>query len=175
MKSTAASTNFDVKYYRCERKTNPAVRYINGKVTSYFIITSAANSVIYDLSDSLHVDSVKERDQILSFSQKIDNSVQINFNEIKPAGSFDSISIFYQNVPPITGFGSFVNSVHDSIPIMWKMSEPYGSRDWWPCKNGLNDKADSIDIYVTAPSQYSSVSNELRQSEIMGGSYTTTH
>lgn len=174
-KRTAASFNFDVKYYRCEWKSDPAVRYINGKVTSYFVITSATNYIIYDLSDSLHVDSVKEQDHILSFSQKPDNSVQINFNGTKPEGAFDSISIFYQGVPPNTGFGSFVNSVHDSIPIMWTLSEPYGSRDWWPCKNGLDDKADSIDVYITAPSQYSAVSNGLRQSEIIDGTEKITH
>ncbi|HUZ61593.1 MAG TPA: M1 family aminopeptidase [Hanamia sp.] len=174
-KRTAASFNFDVKYYRCEWKTDPAVRYINGKVTSYFVITSATNYIIYDLSDSLHVDSVKEQDHILSFSQKPDNSVQINFNGTKPEGDFDSISIFYQGVPPNTGFGSFVNSIHDSIPIMWTLSEPYGSRDWWPCKNGLDDKADSIDVYITAPSHYSAVSNGLRQSEIIDGTEKITH
>lgn len=172
---TAASSNFDVKYYRCEWKTDPAIRYINGKVTSYFVITSATNNIIYDLSDSLHVDSVKERNQNLSFSQKNDNSIQINFSETKQTGTLDSISIFYQGVPPNTGFGSYINSVHADVPVMWTLSEPYGSRDWWPCKNGLDDKADSIDVYITSPSQYTAVSNGLLQSEFIEGYQKITH
>lgn len=173
-KRTAASDNFDIHYYRCDWKTDPAIRYISGSVTSYFTITASTDFIVYDLSDSLHVDSVKERDQKLSFISK-DNSVQINFADSKPAGTFDSITIFYQGVPPNTGFGSFVNSVHDSIPQMWTLSEPYGSRDWWPCKNGLDDKADSIDVFITAPAQYTAVSNGLRQSEVIDGTNKITH
>src|ERR1035437_4586649 len=59
--ATAASQNFDVKYYRCEWKVDPAVRYITGKVTSYFIITSPADYISFDLIDSLTVDSVKQK------------------------------------------------------------------------------------------------------------------
>ena len=60
---------------------------------------------------------------------------------------------------------------------MWSLSEPYGSRDWWPCKNGLDDKADSIDIIITTPSQYKAASNGLLQSEtlIAGGTKKITH
>jgi aminopeptidase N len=50
---------------------------------------------------------------------------------------------------------------------MWTLSEPYGSRDWWPCKNGLDDKADSVDIVITAPSQYRAAANGLLQGETL--------
>ena len=46
---TFASTNFDVKYYRCEWEVNPAIRYITGKVTIYFTITKATNNIVLDL------------------------------------------------------------------------------------------------------------------------------
>ena len=172
--STVASNNFDVNYYRCEWQTDPAVRFITGCVTSYYTITSSTNNIIYDLSDSLYVDSVTQRSVALSFLQK-NNSLQINFNDSISVSSIDSISIFYHGVPPNTGFGSFVNSVHDHIPVMWTLSEPFGSRDWWPCKNGLNDKADSIDVFITAPKEYTAASNGLRQSEVIEGSNKITH
>ena len=173
-KNGKVPADFNVTYYRCEWQTDPAVRYIRGIVTSYFIITSSANSIVYDLSDSLQVDSVKERNNSLLFSRQ-DNTLQINFNETKPAGTLDSVSVYYKGVPPSTGFGDFVNSSHNGVPIMWTLSEPYGSSDWWPCKNGLNDKADSIDVYITAPLQYKAVSNGLRESEIISDGNKTTH
>jgi aminopeptidase N len=169
-----ASSNFDVTYYRCEWKTDPAVRYISGKVTSYFFVDANSDNIVYDLSDSLHVDSVKQDDHLLSFLQS-DNSVQINFSESSALKKLDSVTVYYHGRPPDTGFGSFVNSVHDNVPVMWTLSEPYGSRDWWPCKNGLDDKADSIDVFITAPALYTSVSNGLRQSEIISGNEKTTH
>ncbi len=173
-KKGEASANFDVKYYRCEWQTDPAIRYIRGIVTSHFIFNSSANSIAYDLSDSLQVDSVKERNNSLSFSHQ-DNTLQINFNEAKHAGTLDSVSVYYKGVPASTGFGTFVNSSHNGVPIMWTLSEPYGSSDWWPCKNGLNDKADSIDVYIIAPLQYTAVSNGLRESEITSGGNKITH
>lgn len=171
---TSASTNFDVKYYRCEWTTDPAIRFIKGCVTSYFLITSSTNYIIYDLSDSLHVDSVKQRNVFVPFLQN-NNSLRINFANSINAGSLDSVTVYYHGVPPNTGFGSFVNSNHNHVPVVWTLSEPYGSRDWWPCKNGLDDKADSIDVYITAPKQYLAASNGLRQSEIISGEQKTTH
>lgn len=172
--ATAASTNFDVKYYRCEWETDPAVRYIKGIVTSYFVITTDANYISYDLMNDLHVDSVKQKNNLLSFSQ-MDNTLKINFSSVETAGTLDSVSVYYEGVPPNTGFGSYVNTLHAGIPVMWTLSEPYGSRDWWPCKNGLDDKADSIDVIITSPSQYTAASNGLRQNEIISGANKITH
>jgi aminopeptidase N len=174
IEKTPASINFDVTYYRCEWKTDPAVRFISGRVTSYFFLDANSDHIIYDLSDSLHVDSVKQRKQSLSFLQS-DNTLQINFAQVSSLKTLDSVTVYYHGIPPDTGFGSFVNSVHNNVPVMWTLSEPYGSRDWWPCKNGLDDKADSIDVFITAPAQYLSVSNGLRQSEIIAGNEKTTH
>ena len=172
--ATSASTNFDVKYYRCEWEVDPAIRFIKGKVTSYFVITSQSSSITYDLMSTLFVDSVKDKNGSLSYSQ-INNTVTINFGSSKASGTLDSVSIYYKGVPPNNGFGSFEISSHSNTPVMWTLSEPYGSRDWWPCKNGLGDKADSIDVYITAPSQYKAASNGLLQNEIINSDKKITH
>jgi len=161
-----ASTNFDVKYYRCEWEVDPAIRFITGRVTAYYIILSSTNSISFDLVNELDVDSVKQRNTIL-VNQHSANVLQVNFPLSANAGTFDSVSIFYRGVPPNAGFGSFVNSTHAGSPIIWTLSEPYGTRDWWPCKNGLDDKADSIDVIVTTPSVYKTASNGLLQSETL--------
>ena len=173
-KNTVASNNFDVTYYRCVWQTDPAVRYISGSVTSYFLITADADNIVYDLSDSLVVDSVKQSNKLLTFSHQ-GNALEINFNSLIPSGKLDSVSIYYHGIPANSGFGSFINSVHDSVPVVWTLSEPYGARDWWPCKNGLDDKADSIDVYIIAPSQYTAASNGIMQSEIIKGGNKITH
>ena len=163
---TAASNNYDVKYYRCEWDVNPAVRYISGKITIYFIISSSTNNIQIDLMNPLVVDSVKQRNTILT-KQHSNNTLSIDFPATVNTGVFDSVAVFYKGMPPNTGFGSFETTTHTGVPVMWSLSEPYGSRDWWPCKNGLDDKADSIDIIITAPSQYKAASNGLLQSETL--------
>ena len=173
---TSASNNYDVKYYRCEWEVNPAVRYITGKVTVYFVITSATNNIQIDLMNALTVDSVKQRNALL-VKQHTNNTLSFDFPVAINSGVLDSVSIYYKGVPANNGFGSFVTTTHAGTPVMWSLSEPYGSRDWWPCKNGLDDKADSIDILITAPQQYKAASNGLIQNEtlIAGGTNKLTY
>lgn len=48
--------------------------------------------------------------------------------------------------------------------------------NWWPCKQDLNDKVNSIDVYITAPSQYTSVSNGVEpEAPVINGTNKTTH
>ena len=172
---TSASANFDVKYYRCEWEVDPAVYYITGKITSYFVITATASAISFDLMNGLIVDSVKQRGVKLTI-QHINNTLSINFSTQINTGTLDSVSIFYKGPPANTGFGSFVQTTHAGVPVIWTLSEPYGSRDWWPCKNGLDDKADSIDIIVTNPAAFKATANGLLQSEtlIAGGTKKLT-
>lgn len=172
--ATSSSENFDVKYYRCEWQVDPAVRFISGEVTSYYKIITPADHISFDLTDSLNVDSVIQKNSQLSFSHT-KNTLTINFASTIVSGTVDSLSIYYHGIPPKSGFGSFVTTAHAGVPVLWTLSEPYGSRDWWPCKNGLNDKADSIDIIITSPSGYTAASNGLRQSEVINGPNKITH
>ena len=180
-----ASDNFDVKYYRCEWTVDPAVRFIEGKVTVYFKITSPSSSITLDLMNSLIVDSVKKTNSSFTYLQST-NTLTINFPTNINAGVLDSTTIWYKGVPASTGFGSFIQDNHAGVPVMWTLSEAYGSRDWWPCKNGVNDKADSVDVYITHPSTITSTagiifpckaaSNGMLQSETtLAGGKTITH
>ncbi len=176
IENTSASNNYNVTYYRCEWEVNPSIRFINGKVTVYFIVTAATNNIQMDLMNPLVVDSIKQRNTLLT-KQHISNTLSINFPATINTGVLDSITVFYNGVPPNNGFGSFETTTHTGTPVMWSLSEPYGSRDWWPCKNGLDDKADSIDVIITAPPQYKAASNGLLQSEtlIAGGTKKITY
>ena len=173
--SSFASNNFDIKYLRCVWEVDPAVRYIKGSVTVYFRATAATNNIVLDLMDVLRTDSVLQRNNRINFAQQ-NNTLSITLANNIVVGALDSVSIFYQGAPPETGFGSFVLSTHAGTPVMWTLSEPYGARDWWPCKNGLNDKIDSIDVYLLHANIYRGASNGLLQSELpVAGNKTLTH
>ncbi len=169
--------NYDLKYHRCEWKIDPAVKYINGTITSYFKPTVAGfNQIEFDLSDSLLVDSVKYHNTILSSSQLSGDLLHISLPAVIPINTLDSITVYYQGIPPIgAGFGSFNQSTHAGAPIIWTLSEPYGAKDWWPCKQSLNDKIDSIDVIVTVPLANRVASNGLLLSENTLGSTKIYH
>ncbi len=165
---SGAGQNFDVKYHRFDLKVNPSVRRISGAVTTYFKAISELSEISFDLDETLKVDSVIHRGAKATFTQiATDKTLRINANGVVQSGALDSVTVYYNGVPPNTGFGSYNQRLrNDSIPETWTLSEPYGGRDWWPGKMDLSDKIDSIDVIVTTPPQYRVASNGLLVREI---------
>ncbi|MEO5644025.1 MAG: M1 family aminopeptidase [Bacteroidia bacterium] len=169
-----AINNSDFIYQRCEWNVDPAIYYIKGKITTHFIPNASITEIEFDLSDSLQVDSVKYHGNSISFTHSLE-ILSVNFPSALPASMIDSVTVFYQGIPPNSGFGSFDTSMHAGIPVLWTISEPYGSKDWWPCKQNLSDKIDSVDIIVTSPSIYTTASNGiLVKDTVIGISRTCT-
>lgn len=163
-KSARSTDNINLTYHRLQWEINPAKRYINGKVTSFFKTDDGnpVSEVVFDLSDSLTVDSVKGQKGKLPFSHKADQLVIFFSYPVL----FDSLTVFYQGVPANSGFGSFeVSKTPFNKPIIWTLSEPYGAHEWWPCRQNLYDKIDSIDIIVNVPAGNKVASNGLLISE----------
>ncbi len=160
---TVASDNFDVNFYRCEWEVDPSIRFIKGEVTSYFTIIGSTDKIVYDLSDTLTVDSVTYHGNTIAFQKIGGDGLQIQFPSVLNAGQNDSVTIYYNGVPRT--LTSFVQSTHSGVPIIWTLSEPFGAKEWWPCKNGLVDKADSIDIIITNPAAYQASANGVNTQE----------
>jgi aminopeptidase N len=173
--NTVASSDFEVNFYRCEWEVDPAVQFLKGKVTSYFTITQTTGSIVFDLDRTLTVDSIRFRNGNIAFTQTADNGLRINFGSSLNTGQRDSVSIYYKGAPNPGGLGSFQISTHGGVPILWTLSEPYGAKDWWPCKNANTDKADSIDIVITCPDIYSSSTNGTPVLETVNSGKKTTY
>lgn len=171
--SRALTGDYDVKYHRLEWQVDPAVLYISGTVTTYFSSKiDNLTDVFFDLSDSLTVTDVLYHGSSVSFSQPGDHLLEINLPTPINTNDLDSVSIIYDGKPYSGGLGSFGVGAHGAAltPVLWTLSEPYGSRDWWPCKHNLTDKIDSVDIIVTCPDEYRAASNGvLIREEVSGG------
>ncbi|MCG8327243.1 MAG: hypothetical protein MI974_06130 [Chitinophagales bacterium] len=162
--------NYDLKYHRLEWEVDPDEHYIKGTITSYFIPTQANFTQInFDLRNNMTVNNVIYNGQALNHTLNSDDNLSIDFNATLPMGVLDSISVEYEGVPETTGFGSFRTATHDFVPVLWTLSEPYGAKTWWPCKQDLTDKIDSIDIIVTTPEAYRVGTNGLLISETSVG------
>ena len=166
--------NYDVTYQKLEFTVNPAVYNIVGKVTTTYTALSDMSTVTFDLTNELVVSSVKLGTTNLTFLQNANDELVITLPSTQLAGTSRIIEINYSGAPA-TGEQAFTTSTHNGIPVIYTLSEPFGARDWWPCKQDLNDKINSIDIYITAPSQYVSASNGLEISQVVTGSNKTTH
>ncbi|WP_395077155.1 M1 family aminopeptidase [Flavobacterium sp.] len=166
---------YDITYHKLEFTVDPSVNYINGKVTTTYTALSNMTTLTFDLNSNMIINSIKKNGVDLTFSQNLNNELIINLPTTQTTGTSATVEIMYEGDPTSSGFGSFTADVHNGTPVLWTLSEPFGARDWWPCKQDLNDKINNIDVYITAPSQYQSVSNGMEQSAIVSGANKTTH
>jgi len=173
--------NYDLKYHRLEFTIDPNAAFISGDITSYFVAKEDLNQVIFDLDDNLTVSQVTQDGNALTFAQNNSDELVITLPQTQNQGVLDSLTVSYSGNPVSSGFGSFEQTTHNNDPIIWTLSEPYGAKAWWPCKQDLNDKIDSIDVFITTPQfnptneEYFAVSNGLEQSQTINGINKTTH
>jgi aminopeptidase N len=125
------------------------------------------------MATELTVSSVTMNSASLTFSQS-NYELNINLPATVTTGNSATVVITYAGSPP-QAEGAFTRGTHSGTPVIFTLSEPFGARDWWPCKQDLNDKIDSFDIYITCPDTYIGVSNGLLQSSITSGGTTTRH
>lgn len=156
--------NYDLKYHRFIWKVNPAYNAIYGTVTSYFTAKTNLSYVQFELNSGMSADSAYYHGIKKSVSH-VGNILQINIGSVIAGGNLDSLTVFYHGIPDGSGFGSFGVGSHNEVPALWTLSEPFGASDWWPSKNDLIDKIDSIDVFVIAPNGNKVASNGIRISE----------
>lgn len=169
--SVMAVNNYNIIYHRCYWEVDPAINCIKGNIRTHFKPLVTNFSLLeFDLSATLNVDSVKYHAATVTFTHTTGNILKVSLPQSVPVNTLDSVTVFYKGIPPNTGFGSFIKSSHSGTPIIWTLSEPYGAMDWWPCKQNLSDKIDSIDIIVKTPSAYRAGSNGKLISELAIGS-----
>ena len=142
----------DMHYQVMKWDINPANYYITGEITYYFkSLVPGLTQLILDLTDELTIDSITRNGEHLTYAHGTDQLLRIDLYKTLAPGDYDTLTINYQGIPPSNGFGSFEQGTHSGAPIIWTLSEPYGARDWWPAKQDLIDKVDSVDIYITTP------------------------
>jgi aminopeptidase N len=171
--SSNSDNRINIIYHKIHWDINPEKNYIKGSVFTIFKCTEETKSLEFDLSDTLFVDSILYRGQRISFLHQR-NKIIVEFDKLFNQNEIDSIEIFYQGIPFSSGLGSFKQTYHNKMPIIWTLSEPYGAADWWPCRQNLYDKIDSLDIFITTPDNYTPVTNGKLLS-VFGTDHKTWH
>ncbi len=173
--ASALTDNYNIVYHQLNWQINPNNLFIKGSVTTWFKpLVNNFSQIYFDLSSVLTVDSVKSNNVQLVFVHTSD-MLSITLAAPLAQQQLDSVTVYYQGIPASSGFGSFGKGTHEGVSIVWTLSEPYGSKDWWPCKQGLTDKIDSIDVFVTCPTGNKVASNGLLKDSLQLGGDTRFH
>jgi len=155
----ASGQNIDVTYYNIALRITTSHQYLRGDVMMKALSRqNGVNQITLDLMQSMTIDSVKAGGVSTGFSQH-SSTFDVTLDRSYATGELMTVEIFYEGVPGSSGFGSFEFSSHSSTPWVWSLSEPYGAKDWWPCKDHPSDKADSTDMRVTCDTAFKVGSN----------------
>ena len=168
-------STFDVSYYKLDLNVSYSPKSLSGAVTvSAKSLEDNLTSVFLDLTDILTVDSVISNNKSLLFNHS-ENKLVVSLDKPYSYNESFMLIVYYHGVPVRTGLGSFVFDSHNGEPSIWTLSEPYGARDWWPCKDTPADKADSSDVLITCPSNLIGVSNGTLSDVIDNNNGTKTY
>ncbi len=150
----------DITYYKLDISVTHQPQNISGTVTiGAKSLIDNLNECYLDLTDALNVQSVNLSSDLLSFTHQNDK-LTINLGNNFNTGDEFELQVTYSGVPGTSGFGSFeFYTRNNGKPAIWTLSEPYGAKDWWPCKDTPADKADSSDVWITVDNQFYAVSN----------------
>jgi aminopeptidase N len=170
-----ASANIDITYYHLDLDIDLVASNIDGVVrVEGTVIGSPMTVLVLDLASNMVVSSAQLPDATpLAFSQAGD-ALDITLpGSVSPGGAVE-VDVAYSGTPNSGDFGYFVFGTRSgSGRYAWSLSEPYGARQWWPCKDHPSDKADSVRVTVTVPSQYRVGSQGTLVGETVGGGNTT--
>jgi aminopeptidase N len=173
--------NYDVTYHELRFTVDPdnTTPFISGVVkTTFRALANNMSTVTFDFykktTSPFTISSVKINNVATTFSHNATHELVINLPSTLNTGDSATAEIIYSGVPS-TLEGAFTRGDHSGTPVIFTLSEPFGARDWWPCKQDLNDKIDSFDIYITCPLAYIGVSNGLLQSQTTSGENITRH
>ncbi len=143
---------YDVTFYFLDLNVENNTVAVSGNVTIKAKPTvTALDTFAFELISAMTIDSVFVEGIQRTFQHSNDLAT-VSLSPHIPLGTFFSVKIYYHGTPP-TG-GDFSGIFTDSSTtyhknVTWTLSEPYAAKEWWPTKQDLRDKADSVWVFLT--------------------------
>ncbi|HOP06037.1 MAG TPA: M1 family aminopeptidase [candidate division Zixibacteria bacterium] len=163
-KSSLVNTqeNYDVLKYDIYIDVDDTTQELRGSVGIYARAAQpAVNAIQVDLADNMTVDSIVAPSGSLSFSRS-DNMILIDLDNSYNVDDLFHLYIYYQGRPlDATSFigGFSFDTTYANEPCYSSLSQPYGARSWWPCKDRNDDKADTFTVCIEAQRDFYVASN----------------
>jgi aminopeptidase N len=163
---------YDIKHVAFDLKLTDTSIFVQGNVkTTAKVIVPSMSVYVFELDSALVIDSII-----------LNGTTQLPFTTLGfvrtatlPAALTQNttfnIRVYYSGTPP-TGTGFFTGILHDyaaGTHMVYTVSDPYATKDWWPAKQSLQDKIDSVDMHVTVPDYCKVGSNGLLQATVPAG------
>jgi aminopeptidase N len=144
--------HYDVTFYFLDLNVENNTVALSGNVTIKAVSTvEGLDTFAFELVSAMTVDSVFVDGIQHAFQHSNDMGTVPLISSIPPGTSF-SVKIYYHGTPPPGQDNSGVftdSSITYHKRVTWTLSEPYAAKEWWPTKQDLGDKADSVWVFLT--------------------------
>jgi aminopeptidase N len=162
---STSEDNYDVNFYFLDLEITNQSTFIKGNtLIGLKRNISRLDTFTCELSYQLSVDSVFIDGGKLTDFVHQDNLVRIAVPDDLATNLQMGVRIYYQGTAGSGGFFSGISSKTDNRSgqkITYTLSEPFQAKDWFPVKQNLADKADSVWVFVTTDSSLKAGSNGL--------------
>jgi hypothetical protein len=166
---------YDVLFYDLDLTILPETKSIRGSNTIRFLAVGDFDRLQVDLRKNLSIDKILYHGHELSYTRE-ENAVFVRFPEALKAGSIDSFRVQYSGTPlepDLTIVQGGIFWLWDKNKNLWIASvvQGVGANVFWPCKEHLSDRPDSMRISVTIPTGLEEISNGrlLQRTDLPGG------
>ena len=174
-KLTALRTCYDVLFYDLHVAVDPKSKSVSGNNKIRFKATNTFDQMQIDLFGNMNIEKIVFQNTSLLFTREF-NAVFIKFPTPVNEGTVNEINVIYSGRPQTPDPASLAGGIFwlwDKEGESWiqTVTQGSGASLWWPCKDHLSDKPDSMRITVTVPQGLSDISNGrlLRKTEMPGG------
>lgn len=170
-----ATQNYNLTYERLEFEIDPNSGIeLSCVATIYFTPSTPSFSELnLDFNSKLDIQDIEYHGSSVGYDQSSRN-LSIDLDAPVQIGQEDSVTITYDGKPK----SGYYIGYHSGTPNVYSFSQsdPIDARFWFPCKQDLNDKIESLDIYITTPKPFVAVANgTLESTENISGNKRTFH
>ncbi len=166
---TSNQTSYDAVYYFLNLEIDPVTETVSGTVRMDAEVTTGPLAAAdLDLYDNMTVDGVTCGGGPVGFTHAGD-LLSVTLDHIYAEGETFTLEVTYHGTPSAAE-GAFGFDSYGGEDMIWSLSEPFGARTWWPCKDYPLDKADSVDIWITVPNNLIVASNGTLRATVDQGS-----
>ncbi len=114
------------------------------------VLSETLDTIYLELNQSLILDSMRFNGELMTPTFE-DSEIFIVVDEMNQGDNINLIT-YYHGSSSSGGFFSGVTSDYNYTygkSVTWTLSEPFSARDWFPVRQNLNDKIDSVYQYYT--------------------------
>lgn len=152
--------NYDVKFYWLDLEVSDTSTFIAGKTRVDIKMLDSSDTIWLSLGEQLEVSSVELNEKLVNYIHNND-SLFILSNTLSE-NEYHTIIVYYHgDANDSNEYGAMFCENTEYGTVSYTLTEPFAAKYWFPCKEVLSDKADSVYAYFTVSKELKAGSNGL--------------